>query len=466
MSTKSIGILFSILFIVKISSIYYTNFDLFGDEAQYWLWSKKLDFGYFSKPPFLSWFIWLYISIFGESFVSLKMMPSLVYFLVAVSLYNLCRNIGLEKLSSLSCVFLFLFIPAVSFSSFFVTTDLFLIFFWTLSLSFLIKIKKSPSTINFILLGIFIGLAFLSKYAAIYFLISCFIYILLDKDFRKAILSNYIGFFLGIICVFIIVLPNIIWNLNNGWVTLQHTSDNANLDDVNISLSRGFAFLLAQILMVGPILFLGNIVNFKKIEFSSNKKILLIFSLPIFLIVFIEAIAVRANANWAAPAIVSFFLYLYLNIYSLKSIYLKINIVFNFVFCLIFFTLIGFSYPAKIFDRIIGINDYANNVMNEINKSGIKDFVISDRLIFASFAYELKGYNFNFHMPHREFERITNHFKITSPLDKEMENSFVLIGHKSDIDYLNNDFTCENRKLEKQYEKDKRITQSFKICFN
>ena len=28
----------------------YTNFDLFGDEAQYWVWSKDLNLGYYSNP--------------------------------------------------------------------------------------------------------------------------------------------------------------------------------------------------------------------------------------------------------------------------------------------------------------------------------------------------------------------------------------------------------------------------------
>ena len=57
-----------ILFLIKITAIWFTNFNLFGDEAQYWLWSKNLDYGYFSKPPLLSWFIAVYSFVFGESF--------------------------------------------------------------------------------------------------------------------------------------------------------------------------------------------------------------------------------------------------------------------------------------------------------------------------------------------------------------------------------------------------------------
>ena len=300
-----------ILFLIKIVALWTTNFNLFGDEAQYWLWSKSLDYGYFSKPPLLSWFIAAYIFVFGEGFFSLKLFPSIVYFLTAWAVYKLCKNLNFKENTALSCSLLFLFIPAVSFSSFVLSTDIFLLLFWTLSLNELIKIKKKPSLKNFIFLGIFLGCCFLSKYAAVYFFISCLLYVLVDKNFRIFFLKNYLGFSLSFFCCFLILIPNIIWNFNNGWVTLQHTSDNANLVNMKIDIFRGVEFLGIQILMVGPVLFLASIFNYRILTINESQKFLLIFSLPIFLIVFIEAVFVRANANWAAPALVSFFLFLY-----------------------------------------------------------------------------------------------------------------------------------------------------------
>ena len=76
-----------VLLTIKVVSIKFTNFNLFGDEAQYWLWSKELDFGYFSKPPFLAWAIRFYSEILPDSFFYLKLFPSIVYFLIAWSVY-------------------------------------------------------------------------------------------------------------------------------------------------------------------------------------------------------------------------------------------------------------------------------------------------------------------------------------------------------------------------------------------
>ena len=465
MLNRNIALLFGCLFVLKLSAIYFTNFNLFGDEAQYWLWSKNLDIGYFSKPPLIAWFIGGYTKIFGDGFVSIKIIPSLVYFITSISLFNLCKNIGLNRKHSLSCAVIFLFIPAVSFSSFIVSTDIFLLLFWVMSLDELVKIKKNPGIKKFIVLGILLGLAFLSKYAAIYFYICLILYILLDHDTKNIFVKNYRGFLLSFFCTIIIILPNIIWNFNNSWITLQHTSDNANFENLEINLFRGFGFLGTQLLMVGPFLFVANLANYKKIIFSENQKFLLIFSLPIFLIVFIEAVIVRANANWAAPALVTFFVFLYINTINLSSFFIKINIFFNFCFCSIFFILIALSYPASIFNRISGLNEYAQEVFIKSKESNINNLVISDRLIYASISYELRDKKLVFLMPHKQGEKVTNHFKISSPLSQEFKDNFILIGEPSSISYLKSSFIVQKKILMNNYFKKDR-TSVYEISFN
>ena len=267
-------------------------------------------------------------------------------------------------------------------------------------------------------------------------MICLFVLILLDKRFRKIFLDNLFGFCLTFLCVFVIIVPNIIWNFNNDWITLQHTSDNANFGNIEIDLIRGLEFLLIQVLMLGPFMVLGGIFGFNKWNYI--QKIFLIFSMPIILIVLVEAIIVRANANWAAPALISLFALLYIRI---NNSFLKIaNYMFNFIICLILFVMIGMSYPSKIFDRISGINDYALKIYSGSSDGVVKNIVVSDRLLFSSLNFELRDKDINFYMPHKEGDEITNHFKIVSPLNKNINENFTLIGSPSDINYLENEY--------------------------
>ena len=43
-------------------------------------------------------------------------------------------------------------------------------------------------------------------------------------------------------------------------------------------------------------------------------------------------------------------------------------------------------------------------------------------------------------MPYKEGTKITNHFKISHPLDESMDNNFTFIGSLSDINYLEKDY--------------------------
>ena len=424
------------LTVFKVFAVYLTSFSLFGDEAQYWLWSKNLNFGYLSKPPLIAWFIHLHTTIFGESFESLKLFPVFFYFITSFAIYDLCKKLNLEKSTSLICALSFLVTPAVTVSSFLLSTDVILLLFWTLSMNILINIRNNPSTNNFFILGIMLGLAFLAKYAAIYFFVSFLTLVLFDNRLRSILYLNKLKFALFLTVVFIVLLPNIIWNANNGWLTLTHTSDNANLENIDLSFLRGFLFFGIQILMVGPVLFIGMIFNIKKISYDFQNIFLLCFSAPIILIVFLESILVRANANWAAVALICLLVFLTRSLIHNKNIYHIINFIINFGFGFLFFLLIAISSTFGVFDRISGIREFSEELKAEMG--GISNIVISDRLLYSNLSYEYKDEKYMLLMPLSQNKKISKHFQINYPLNKEMLDSFLFVGDPSEISYLKN----------------------------
>ena len=61
--------------IYRLSVLGLGNMNLHFDEAQYWLWSYHLDWGYFSKPPMIAWAIYGQRFFFGDSVLALKVLP-------------------------------------------------------------------------------------------------------------------------------------------------------------------------------------------------------------------------------------------------------------------------------------------------------------------------------------------------------------------------------------------------------
>ena len=429
------GFFYSIFLLLafKITAIYFTNFSLYGDEAQYWLWSKAPDLGYYSKPPLLAWFLSGYTSLFGDSFFSLKMFPIVVYFFISFAIYKLCISLSLSKNSSSLCAISFLIIPAASISSFLISTDLLLLLFWALSMMVLLRIRAHGTMLNFFLLGLFLGLAFLAKYAAVYFLLCLFFLIIIDKKTFNVFKNNPTGGGVFLISLIIVLIPNFYWNLNNDWVTFSHISDNANLQNLHLSFYEPLKFLVAQILMVSPVLFFSFVVLIRYFSFDFENNFLLIFSLPIIFIVLVESFLVRANANWGAPALISIFILLFRLVNSNKLNLIKINFVFNYFVVILFFGSILVSSKSTVFDRVRGIDDFADEISTIIDN---KDLVVSDRIVFSNISYQIRNKSNRVFMPYQKDTPVTNHFQMSASLNKNQKDDFFLIGDLGDISYL------------------------------
>lgn len=437
-----------IIFIYKISAIFYTNFDFFGDEAQYWIWSQQIDLGYYSKPPLLAWLISLTSFIFGDSFKSLKLIPIFMYVFNSYLIYLIFIKIYKNKKEAIlgSCTFFLM--PAVTVSSFLISTDIILIFFWSLSLLFILKIRELPNFYNFFLLGIFLGLSFLAKYAAIYFLISFILILFFDLNLRKIFLNKISNTLIFLISLLIVLLPNIIWNINNDLITIVHTSDNISLSKITPNIIRGFEFLLVQALMLGIIISLFFIYSLKKICFDFETKFLLIFSLPIFLIIFIESVLVRANANWAAVALISFFILVFHHTYKISKKIININFFANAIFAILFFSLIIFSSPISFFNRINGISEFSSYLEKQHLKE-IKILVVTDRLLYSNLKYLLKNTKILMYSPYNPINSIKSHFQISSPLPPLFKESFIFIGNPKEITYLKKNYKIKGIKEKK-----------------
>ena len=423
-------------------AIHLTNFDLFGDEAQYWLWSNVPDLGYYSKPPLLAWILSLYTYLFGSNFETLKYLPVIFYFLNSYVVYLLSyENLKKKDLAIISALSFYL-LPSVSISSFLLSTDIVLIFFCSLSLLFLLKFRKKPNIKNIVILGILFGLSFLAKYAAIYYILSLLLIVLFDKKLRKN--TTFFNFLIFLIVFIIVFFPNILWNIQNDWITLSHTSDNAGLTRVKPNFVGGFEFLSSQIFMLGPMLFFIFIYNIKKIKFTFETKFLIIFSLPVFFIVMVESVLVRANANWAAVGFVPIFLLIISHVYIYSRKLIIYNNILCLVFCLILFSLIGSSSQLKVFDRISGISEFSEKIATKYFKK-INYLIVEDRLLYSSLSYYLKDKNIKILTPHKPDKGIKSHFQLSSPLKPKHNINFIYIGDPSSINYLEQEFKINKR---------------------
>jgi len=293
------------LTLARLVALFRTPLELYPDEAQYWLWSRALDFGYYSKPPMVAWAIWATTRLGGDAEVFVRMSAPLFQAVATLATFALGRRLYGGTVG-LAAAALYALMPAVQLSSFVVATDAPLLCFVGLALLAYAGLQSATGGRRLALaagLGAALGLAFLSKYAAVYFLIGLAMHLALSREARRAWSPAAA---LTVVAVFAVVIaPNVIWNANHGFATLHHTASNAAWGQRAPFVPRGFAsFLVAQIGVFGPIpfgaLLAGLALAARRRALAREDLMLLCFVLPAFLIVSVQALVSRANANWAA----------------------------------------------------------------------------------------------------------------------------------------------------------------------
>jgi hypothetical protein len=199
---------------------------------------------------------------------------------------------------------------------------------WIGTIYFFLKSIKNNKICDWVLLGIFAALGFLTKYIFLYLLISLFFYLVFILIKNK---KFYFNFFYSLFTFLLIISPHLQWLFQNDFSTINYALKRGGLHEPNIynHILNPSKFLITQIIISFPF-FLLIYLLIKKIKIrlplNNEKFIFLLFSflLPFFLILITSIITgSRIRTMWMIPfysLIGIFFIYLYENYINLKKL--------------------------------------------------------------------------------------------------------------------------------------------------
>lgn len=409
------------LLLIKLYLNHWLKIPLHYDEAQYWSWSKQLAWGYFSKPPLLAWSISFISNICGSGENCIRALSPVFHFssacLIFYSTFKITKNIN----KSFFGATVFLLMPGITFSSLLITTDVPLIFFSTLIGAIIIKLYKEDKKQKFyiyILLSLSLALATLSKYAILYLLFSFILASTSSVKLRQILFRKEIIY--TIVLYIILILPNIIWNFNNGFVTYNHTFDNANIKNFSFSFYEPILFSLAQFLIfgiVGLYFILKILTEYKKID-DIQRILLILFLFPI-LLIFTFAFFSRVNANWAVVGYPYGCILLSITSYSIVNVLGKKFILGGQILVSIILLIFIFQSNFKEYSPFIKINhakDLSLKLKKIIREKENIAFMADDREDYAHFLY----YNRSLDIKTAKWngdDKIKDHYELTTSAD-------------------------------------------------
>lgn len=208
-----------------------TQFGMTVDEAHYVLYGKLLDWSYFDHPPLVGWVQSMFHLLPLSPLLQARLAPILISLFTTKLIYHylIAKQIN-EKNIVLSLAALNL-TPIFNAMSVALLPDTLLMPLTVLIISSTEKVLEKSDYKNWLKLGLFLGLAALSKYTAILYVFALLIIFIYKKKYPEIMRPQL---WLGAFLAFIMTLPIIYWNHHHDWASLKYQTDHVMTDQSEI----------------------------------------------------------------------------------------------------------------------------------------------------------------------------------------------------------------------------------------
>ncbi|AHF02374.1 hypothetical protein THIAE_09070 [Thiomicrospira aerophila AL3] len=253
------------------------------DEAHYGLYALHPALSYFDHPPMIGWLLIPSVSL-GQAEWLLRLPAILLWALSNAVLYHVSLRLFPQQ-AWLGFWTLLLVNSAVMMQLLGLAPlpEAPLILFSLLSLLALLNIRESNSWQAWLGLGLCLGLAALSKYTAITLVISLLLIMLIERRFYWL---SQLKTWIAVLVTLLMISPILIWNYQHEWLSFSYQLDHGTRDP-NWLLGRFFAGQAAQLVVYGPLLFIGGLLSVLwlwRFWREPNARLVIIFALPILLL--------------------------------------------------------------------------------------------------------------------------------------------------------------------------------------
>lgn len=306
-----LGYALAIITIMRVLVVLWGPFDLSGDEAHYWDWSRRLDWSYYTKGPMIAWLIRAQTAIGGNSELAIRAGAMICSVVMSVFIFRLAMRMRINGKTALLAALLPHATPLFSVYGIVMSIDPPFIALWCVAMfQFHRAVSDDGRASDWTWLGLVIGLGLLTKFTMGLFFPAAIVFILASGDDRRWLKRKEPWIAAAVaIAVFI---PVIVWNAGHDWATFRHNANHVvqNGDGVMAAMDEFGGFMLSQIGVISPVLLAMLLAaSFsRKIERNGNRLFLFSFSIPILAFFALRSLFGKVQANWAMEAYPALFI--------------------------------------------------------------------------------------------------------------------------------------------------------------
>lgn len=290
--------LFAVLLAIKAWLIRAAGVDLHYDEAQYWEWSRQLDWSYYSKGPLVAWLIALSESLFGHGVWQVRLPAWLAHGALLFLIFAFAREVWGNRSAAWWAVILTMLTPLYFTLGLVMTTDIWLFLCWTWGLWAVYRALIKERSGAWYVAGIATGIGALTKLSIGLLPAAVGIAVLLNPRWRHHLKSP--SLWGGVMLMILLMSPVLLWNADHDWVMFHHEA--GHVGHAQWSMGRGLYFLLEQTAALSPLVVLIALTVLWRMPADSGQRLLWGLSLGWIAFFFFKALTAKVQLNWPAPS--------------------------------------------------------------------------------------------------------------------------------------------------------------------
>jgi 4-amino-4-deoxy-L-arabinose transferase-like glycosyltransferase len=191
------------------------------DELDFIMNARQLDWGYISYPPLTPFFARLGLELFGESLRGLRVLPAIAQGIVMILAGLMARDMGGKRNAQTLTAFAAFITPVSLMAGTVIMYFAFDYLWWVVVAFFTVRLLATDDARYWLGIGASIGLGMMTKYTIAFWVAGLVVAVLVTSA-RKYLLSKWL--YLGAALALLIFLPNLIWQIQHDFVSLEYLS--------------------------------------------------------------------------------------------------------------------------------------------------------------------------------------------------------------------------------------------------